>query len=534
MYFGEGAYGIYAAAHTFFGVDPAQLDPGAGRHAGRQDPLAPAASTPARTRRRCSSGATRSCGRWHKHGWLSQPDLDGALAEPMTLAPPQPPGVSRVAPLRRLRQAGSQRPRRARRRPRDPRTKLFTGGYTIETTLDPKLFDATTAAVQTQLGEPGDPITAVASVVPGDGAIDNLFGGLDYLTTQFGYADRGLRQPGSAFKPFVYLAALRDGIDPRSVFDGTSGRRIPCYGDRPVNNYAGEDFGGSHRRRHARWPTRSTSCSSTSGARSVCATWCGPPPTPASPRRHRGPGGRLPRWARPGREPAVDGRRLRHLRLRRRVRRALRHQGDPRQPGQGRLRAQRKTHRAFEANQVGVLNDALQRVVVKGRAWRPASAARWPARPARRENNVDAWFAGYVPQVATAVWVGYDPARPMTNVHHRARHRRQLPGGHLRRPHADRASPTFPSAACRSPRPTLLHLRRLGEFRPRRPPAVAARPRAAAGGSAAGGDPSTEPPPPDSTTTTTTKSRPTTTTTAPSPTTTTTKPPPSSTTTTTP
>ena len=122
---------------------------------------------------------------------------------------------------------------------------MFTGGYTIETTLDPKLFDATVNAAAARLGEPGDPITAVASVVPGDGAVANLFGGLDYLATQFGYADRGLRQPGSAFKPFVYLAALREGIDPRSAFDGPSGRRIGCYGDRPVNNYAGEDFGGA-------------------------------------------------------------------------------------------------------------------------------------------------------------------------------------------------------------------------------------------------------------------------------------------------
>jgi membrane peptidoglycan carboxypeptidase len=36
------------------------------------------------------------------------------------------------------------------------------------------------------------------------------------------------------------------------------------------------------------------------------------------------------------------------------------------------------------------------------------------------EENVDAWFVGYVPQVATAVWVGYDPARPMTDVHRRS------------------------------------------------------------------------------------------------------------------
>src|SRR5205085_4297477 len=66
----------------------------------------------------------------------------------------------------------------------------------------------------------------------------------DFATTQFDMSSRGGRQAGSAFKPFVYMAALRDKIDPRSTFDGTSGRVIPCYGSTPVNNYAGEDAGG--------------------------------------------------------------------------------------------------------------------------------------------------------------------------------------------------------------------------------------------------------------------------------------------------
>ncbi len=163
----------------------------------------------------------------------------------MNLAPPQPPGVNRAPHFIDYIKREASRLEELGDDPDTRSTRLITGGYTVETTLDPKLFDATTAAVTARLGEPGDPITAVASVVPGDGAINNLFGGLDYLATQFGYADRGLRQPGSAFKPFVYMAALRDGIDPRSVFDGTSGRQIPCYGDKPVRNYAGEDFGGA-------------------------------------------------------------------------------------------------------------------------------------------------------------------------------------------------------------------------------------------------------------------------------------------------
>ncbi len=126
-------------------------------------------------------------------------------------------GARPGAPLRRVRQAGGQdasTPSAARRATRS--TQLFTGGYTIETTLDPKVFDATVGCgARASSATPGDPITAAATVEPGDGAIRSLFGGLDFAHTQFDMSSLGGRQPGSSFKPFVYLAALRTGIDPR-------------------------------------------------------------------------------------------------------------------------------------------------------------------------------------------------------------------------------------------------------------------------------------------------------------------------------
>src|SRR5207302_5982911 len=120
---------------------------------------------------------------------------------------------------------------------------LYTGGYTIETTLDPKAFDAAADAAKKTLGAPGDPTTAVVSVMPGDGAIRVLFGGLD-PKQKFDVASQGQRQPGSSFKPYVYLAALEAGIDPRTVLPSDSPMTLDCQGKKwDVRNFEGEGGG---------------------------------------------------------------------------------------------------------------------------------------------------------------------------------------------------------------------------------------------------------------------------------------------------
>ena len=419
VYFGDGSYGIHSAAAAFFGTDPAHLTPAqAAVLAGKI--RAPSGLNPRRDPDAVLKRRDQVLQAMAKHGWLTRTDLDAALAEPMTLAPPRPPGVARaphfVDYIKRevggLEELGAD--------PEVRRTRVFTGGYTIETTLDPKLFDATVSAAAARLGEPGDPITAVASVVPGDGAVANLFGGLDYVATQFGYADRGLRQPGSAFKPFVYLAALRDGIDPRTSFDGRSGRRIACYGDRPVNNYAGEDFGGtidvdSAMARSVNVVFVDLGCQV--GVRDVlrAATDAGIPEDAAEAQGAVFLGG-LDRGVSPlamaaayatfasgGTYATPYG--IKTIR-------------DSR--GKVVYEHRKTTRRAFEADEAGVLNGALQRVVSAGTGRAAAIGRPVAGKTGTTSDNVDGWFVGYTPQVATAVWVGYDPARPMTSVHGRS------------------------------------------------------------------------------------------------------------------
>ena len=211
---------------------------------------------------------------------------------------------------------------------------------------------------------------------------------------------------------------------------------------------------------------------------------------------------------------------------------------------------ERETHRAFTATEAAVLNGALQRVVGEGTG-RAAGIGRPVAgKTGTTEDNVDAWFAGYVPQVATAVWVGYDPAQPMTSVHHRSVTGGSFPAaifGDLMRTGLS----GVPVRGLPVASPDALHLRRLGELPPPPPapplplsplPPPADMPPAPEQLVAPPPEPTPAPttPPTPSTTGTTTRPRPTTTTTTAPPPTTTTRPasttttkPPGSTTTTT-
>ncbi len=97
--------------------------------------------------------------------------------------------------------------------------------WQVQTTFVPEIQDAAEAAVRDGLRRLGVKGLqgALVALDPGTGNVLAMVGGSDFATTTFNRAVRSRRQPGSAFKPFVYAAALEQGLSPVSMITGLKG-----------------------------------------------------------------------------------------------------------------------------------------------------------------------------------------------------------------------------------------------------------------------------------------------------------------------
>lgn len=229
VYFGEGAYGIAAAADTFFGTRPSRLT------LAQAATLAGMIRAPRELNPRVNPSAVvnrrnQVLRLMRIQGWLDSSQLSNATAEPLdVLEEPDRPANEEIAHFVQyvnrealtIHALGDSLKQRS--------VALRTGGYTIETTLDSQLLKAAIKAARLVLGAPRRPSAALAAVEPGDGGIRLLLGGLQ--PDNFDAASQGSRSAGSALYPFVLLAALRDrdawnraGLDPVIGVCRTNGR----------------------------------------------------------------------------------------------------------------------------------------------------------------------------------------------------------------------------------------------------------------------------------------------------------------------
>ncbi len=114
-----------------------------------------------------------------------------------------------------------------------------TTDIVVKTTIDMRLQEAAESAVrQTLAGEAAKFKVSQGALVTldNDGAVKALIGGRDYASSQFDRAVYARRQPGSAFKPFVYLTAIERGYTPDSVIEDAP---ISIKGWQPKNYEGG-------------------------------------------------------------------------------------------------------------------------------------------------------------------------------------------------------------------------------------------------------------------------------------------------------
>ncbi len=92
------------------------------------------------------------------------------------------------------------------------------GGLAVRTTIDPGLQRVGLEAMRSTLPYSTDPASALVSIDPRDGHIRAMVSSSNYAQSQFNLAAQGHRQPGSAFKAFVLTTAIKQGIDPYTTF----------------------------------------------------------------------------------------------------------------------------------------------------------------------------------------------------------------------------------------------------------------------------------------------------------------------------
>jgi penicillin-binding protein 1A len=419
VYLGNSAYGFEAASEYYFGreVQDLSLAQSATLAGMIQAPtdfdptLHPKAAT---TRRNFVLGRMRLL------GWIGKHDYQHALHS----------GLGLSSRLRDLATAGPNSfvtqfvmneflsdpayGATVRRRSR----VLFQGGLKIYTTIDPSMEAAAQRTIRNRMTGPGLPQSALVSIVPTSGAVRTMaVGNWSFRTHQYDLATDpgGGRAAGSSFKAFTLAAALEDGISPNAVYEGSSPRTIQnCGGGETWTVHNAEPGSGSY----PLWlatadsvnavfaqvidqvgPDRVANVAQRMGITTplvaVCPLTLGS--SPVSPFDMASAYATL----------ANGGVHCTPYAIEKVVDRT----------GKVIHRAEPSCQRAIPAD-VAAEETAMLEGVIRIGTGTAANIGRPAAgKTGTGDNYQDAWFVGYVPQLATAVWVGYALGEiPMPNV----------------------------------------------------------------------------------------------------------------------
>ncbi len=233
-YFGRGAYGIQAAAQTYYGVDAPDLSVSQSAALAALVQAPSAISNP--------DNKQRWVARWRyaidgmvKMQWLNKSTADVLMfPQDIEYRSQNKFGGTNGYLLFTVRQEMLDKGY--------TENDLNLRGIKVVSTFERNAQQAVVAAVEQE--GPKENIEGlrigIASVRPGTGEIVAMYGGADYVKAPLNNATQAIAQAGSTFKPFALAAAFEQQISLDTLFNGDSPRK---FGDYKVRNYGNTDFG---------------------------------------------------------------------------------------------------------------------------------------------------------------------------------------------------------------------------------------------------------------------------------------------------
>ena len=236
VYLGSGAYGVGAAATTYFNKELSQLTLAeSALIAGL--PQAPSVYSPYKNIKLAEKRRNKVLKRMYIMKKINKKQYEEALKEEIVLNKKPSTNRTNIAPyfidyvLRELESLGFDE------------TEIVQGGYKITTTLDYQAQDAANNAIDKtmeawKLTKPKNQ-AGLFSFSPMTGEIIAYCGGKDYAQSQYDRVTQAIRPPGSSFKPIVYSAAVEQGWLPSDIMEDSP----VTIGDWSPRNY-GDKYKG--------------------------------------------------------------------------------------------------------------------------------------------------------------------------------------------------------------------------------------------------------------------------------------------------
>jgi penicillin-binding protein 1A len=398
VYFGSGAYGVEAASRRYFGKSAREVTlPEAALLAGLLK--APSRLSPARDPKAAEERAQLVLAAMRDEGMINDKQQAGALSAPATRSPSYWTGSENYVADTVMEELPDL-------------IGEVRGDIVVDTTVDLTLQKLAEKSIRRLIDENGKKLDVSQGAlvsIDGSGAVRAMVGGYDYSTSQFDRASEARRQPGSAFKPFVYMAALEAGRTPDSVRNDAPIR---------IGKWTPDNYGGKY---YGKVTLATALAKSLNSVAAQLTMEVGPRAVVEAAQRMGivsdlraetsialGTSEVTPLELTAAYVPFANGGFRPEIHFIRKI-----------TDTKGKVLYENKgggAPRVVSSEIVGMMNSMMAGTVAAGTARKAAFA--WPSagKTGTSQNSRDAWFIGYTANLTTGVWFGNDDGKPMKKV----------------------------------------------------------------------------------------------------------------------